>query len=176
MDESDAYDLERVVREHGNAVWRLIVRVLGDDGHDAADCFQQAFVEFAARHRQLNDIHNPAPLLKRIAVTRAIDTVRRRIRQRGRSQELSANLVATRSAKEPDTEVQAAELLDDLRAALSELPALQSAAFVLMQIDHLPRDQAAKSLGISVNHLSVLLHRAGAALRQRLESHRPSAE
>ncbi|HEX4794923.1 MAG TPA: sigma-70 family RNA polymerase sigma factor [Humisphaera sp.] len=168
--------LDDVVREHGQSVWKLIVRLVGNDDQDAADCFQQAFVELAARHRRLKDIREAGPLLKRIAAARAVDSIRRRIRERGRSSELSATLVAARSESEPCARADAAELLDDLRSALGELPEPQSAAFVLTQIEELSRGQAARALGVTVNHLGVLLHRACATLRRRLEPHRPVRE
>jgi RNA polymerase sigma-70 factor (ECF subfamily) len=173
MEQAVADEWGEVVREHGNSVWRLIVRVLGEDGHDAADCFQQAFIELMARHKRLKDIREAGPLLRRIATVRAIDAVRRRIRQRGRSQELQATRIASHARFEPGAQADAVELLDDLRIALAGLPESQAAAFVLTQIEEMPRDQAARALGVTVNHLGVLLHRACAALRERLASHRP---
>lgn len=168
----DAFD--EAVREHGQSVWRLIVRVLGSHGHDAADCFQQASMELVARHKR--DIRDAGALFKRIAATRAIDMVRRRIRERGRSQVLQESLIPAHRRFEPGTQAEAGELLEDLRTALGELPEVQSAAFVLTQIEDIPDEEAAKALGVTVNHLRVLLHRARATLRERLESHRPLRE
>ena len=63
-----------------------------------------------------------------------------------------------------------------LRNALAEIPASQLAAFVLTQIEDMPHDEAAVAMGVTVNHVGVLLHRARAALRERLESHKPARE
>ena len=84
MPQSDSAEYEAVLADQGKYVWRLIVRILGDDGHDAADCFQQAFVELASRKKRSNDVRDVGSLLRRIAAARAIDTVRRRIRDRRR--------------------------------------------------------------------------------------------
>ena len=176
MEQTEPDEFDHVVREHGKSVWRLIVRILGNDGHDAADCFQQAFVELVSRHKRSKDIRDAGALLKRIAVTRAIDTVRRRIRERGRSQEIKERLIPTHPRFEPGAQAEAGELLDDLRTALGELPEPQSAAFVLTQIEDIPHEEAARALGVTVNHLGVLLHRARATLRGRLESHLPVRE
>jgi hypothetical protein len=65
-DERDA-----LLDAEGQSVWRLIVRILGDDGDDAADCFQQAFVELASRQKRSNDVRKVGSLLRRIAAVRA---------------------------------------------------------------------------------------------------------
>jgi RNA polymerase sigma-70 factor (ECF subfamily) len=174
MEQTEPNAFDEVVREHGQSVWRLIVRVLGSDGQDAADCFQQAFVELLSRHKQ--EIRNAGSLFKRIAATRAIDAIRRRIRERSRSQDLQESPVQAHPRFEPGTQAEADELLEDLRNALGELPELQSAAFVMTQIEDVSHEEAAGALGITVNHLGVLLHRARATLCERLESHRPLRE
>lgn len=68
----------RILTEHGDSVWRVIVRLLGADGADAADCFQQTFVEFLSRGRPRSEVRNAGALLRRIAAARAIDVLRRR--------------------------------------------------------------------------------------------------
>lgn len=169
-------DFDAMLTDQGDDVWRLIVRVLGDDGHDAADVFQQAFVELAARQRRSGDVHNAAALLKRIATVRAIDVVRRRMRDRRDTSDTDEALIAARRDCQPDTRAEAAELLDDLRAALTELPDAQAAAFVLTQIENMTNINASAAIGVTVGHLGVLLHRARVALRERLESHQPVRE
>lgn len=166
-------DFDAILADQGQYAWRLIVRILGDDGHDADDCFQQAFVELASRISGSNDVRDIGSLLRRIAVARAIDVVRRRVRDRHRMQDTNVELVATRKDDEPDAHAETGEMLDDLRVALSELPEQQSAAFVLTQIESIPRQDAASAIGVSLNHLAVLLHRARTSLSNRLNSHRP---
>lgn len=97
MQRPKSNEFEALLSEHGNSVWRLVVRILGNDGHDAADCFQQAFVELVLRQRQSNDIREARLLLSRIATARAIDAVRRRIRERGRSQHVDTTASRTGS-------------------------------------------------------------------------------
>ena len=176
MPRPDTAEYDDMLADQGKYVWRLIVRILGDDGHDAADCFQQAFVELALRKKRLDDVRDLGALLKRIATARAIDTVRRRIRDRLRTQDTDVALIASRRDFEPDARAEADELLDELRAALAELSERQSIAFVLTQIENMPHVDAALAIGVTVNHFGVLLHRARAALRERLGSHRPIRE
>jgi len=169
--ESDEQDA--VLRDYGTSVWRLVVRIVGNDGHDAADCFQQAFVELASRQKRSNDVRDMGAFLKRIATARAIDVVRRRIRERARSPVSDVGLIASPRQSEPDARAEIDELLDAFRAALCELPKPQAVAFFLTQIEDIPHDKAAEVIGVTENHLRVLLHRARAALRAQLESHNP---
>jgi len=170
-----ADDIDAVLREHGQAVWRLVVRLVGNDGPDAADCFQQAFVEFASLHRG-GGIRQSGALLKRIAAARSIDAVRRRMRERRRAGELDVGLISTGREFEPDAQAEASEFLELLREALAELPEPQSAAFVLTQIEELSGGEAAAAIDVTVNHLGVLLHRARTALQARFEAYKPTRE
>jgi RNA polymerase sigma-70 factor (ECF subfamily) len=166
-------ELDALLDQQGQSVWRLVVRILGNDGADAVDCFQQAFVELVQRLRRPSGVRHAGALLKRIAAGRAIDVVRKRIRERGRNSEVDGALVASPRSFEPDAQAEANEFLDGLRAALVELPEAQSAAFVLTQIEEISNEDAAAAIGVTVNHVGVLLHRAKAVLRERLESHNP---
>jgi RNA polymerase sigma-70 factor (ECF subfamily) len=165
-----------VLRDQGQLVWRLIVRTLGCDGDDAEECYQQSFYELASRQVQEDDVRRAGPLWKRIAAARAIDTIRRRIRDRERTRLDDGCLVANRRELGPVAKAQESELLNDFRAALTTLPEVQASAFLLTQIDDVSNQDAALALGVSVNHLGVLLHRARVSLRERLECHNPSRE
>lgn len=172
----DSTKYDAVLADQGQDVWRLIVRILGNDGHDAADCFQQAFVELVSRQKRSNDIRNVGALLRRIASVRAIDTVRRRIRDRKRTQDTDESLIVSSKENNPSIQAEASEFIEDLRIALTELPEQQASAFVLIEIENVSRNEAALAIGVSVNHLGVLLYRARAALRVHLVSHSPIRE
>ena len=111
-------------------------------------------------------------MFKRIAVARAIDAIRRRVRERGRTSIVDVDATASID----DDAAEASELLEDLRAALAELPEQQATAFVLTQIEGESHGDAAIALGVTANHVGVLVHRARATLRERLEFHRPVKE
>jgi RNA polymerase sigma-70 factor (ECF subfamily) len=168
--------LQVVLSDQSHLVWRLIVRILGSDGDDAEECYQQSFYELASRQAQANDVRQAGPLWKRIAAARAIDKIRRRIRDRERTRLDDGSLVANRRELGPVAKAQESELLGDFRAALATLPEVQASAFLLTQIDDVSNQDAALALGVSVNHLGVLLHRARVSLRERLECHNPSKE
>jgi RNA polymerase sigma-70 factor (ECF subfamily) len=165
-----------LIEASGPAVWRTVVRLLGVKSDEAADCFQQTFVEYTALvRRDRLPPRSPEALLKRIAVARAIDCVRRRIRERARSAGDSVDRLSGPDAP-PAEAAQTAELLADLRVALAGLPAQQASAFVLTQIEDVSPADTAALLGVTVNHLHVLLHRARARLREQLNSHQTVRE
>jgi RNA polymerase sigma-70 factor (ECF subfamily) len=173
MPTGDQPPLTELLACHGQSAWKLVVRILGNDGPDAADCFQQAFVEGARRHRGSGDVASLPALLKHIATVRAIDVVRRRIKERRKLRSIDGTARDLRTGGEPGVVAESNEFLQDLRVALTRLPHSQAAAFVLTQIEEVPYADAAVALGVTVNHLNVLLYRARATLKASLESHRP---
>ena len=157
--------LSRLVEAHGPLVWRITCRLLrGDDGVD--DCFQETFLEFL---RQANHapVDRPAGLLVRIATRRAIDQIRRRSARRGTERRLAEGDAASDS--EPSAALIGQEFAEALRCALVELPEQQSAVFVMTQLEQLSHEEVAAALGVSLNHVAVLLFRARAALQEKLK-------
>ena len=111
-----------LLQVHGQSVWNVIVRLLGDDGHDAADCFQQTYLQFAAQADQKPPVRNPSALLKKIAAARAIDLIRRRIRERGRTTVAEPDSLPAQKSFSPEAVLAEEELREALRFALTELP------------------------------------------------------
>ena len=71
-----AEDWDTIVREHAPAVVRATMRVLGNVA-DAEDTAQEVFLEaFQSRHN--TTVLDWSPYLRKIAVCRAIDRLRRR--------------------------------------------------------------------------------------------------
>ncbi|MGA2441772.1 MAG: sigma-70 family RNA polymerase sigma factor, partial [Tepidisphaeraceae bacterium] len=69
-------EFDRVVAQHGPAVWQTICRLV-KNREDAADCFQETFVQYVQFAGKTN-VEYPLALLKRIATRRAIDWIRKR--------------------------------------------------------------------------------------------------
>ncbi|RCS55911.1 RNA polymerase sigma factor [Bremerella cremea] len=162
-----------LLREHGQSVWNVIVRLLGDDGHDAADCFQQTYLQYAAQADKKSPVRNPNALLKKIAAARAIDLVRRRIRERGRTTVAEPDSMPAQRSFNPEAVLAEEELREALRFALIEIPPDQATAFVLTAIEEVSHEDAASVLGVTVNHLGVLLFRARKVLQTKLSVFAP---
>ena len=162
-----------LMRQHGQGVWAVVVRVLGDDGHDAADCFQQTFLQYVAQVDRGQTATNPSALLKRIAAARAIDLVRRRMRERGRTADSDPDGYPAARSVPPEAAIEAEELRASLRVALTNIPDDQATAFVLTAIEDISYEAAASAMGVTQNHLGVLLFRARKALQSKLSDYAP---
>jgi RNA polymerase sigma-70 factor (ECF subfamily) len=75
---------------------------------------------------------------------------------------------------EPDQAAVVRELSDQLREALALLDARQAQVFCLICLDGLSYAETADQLGLTVNHVGVLLNRARLGLRERLRGHGPA--
>lgn len=71
----------------------------------------------------------------------------------------------------PEEQAQAGELRTVLAAACAHLPARQRAVLVLRDVDGYSADEACAILGVSATNQRVLLHRARAFVRGRLEEY-----
>jgi RNA polymerase sigma-70 factor (ECF subfamily) len=158
----------RIVEEHGPLVWRTLCRLLRAEDDAIDDCFQETFLEFL---RQSSDgvVERPAGLLVRIATRRAIDRIRIRAGDRARLRSLDESDAAA-DATDPSVAVMGDELAQALRLALIDLPEQQSAVFVMTQLEQMSHDDVAVALGVSLNHVAVLLFRARATLQAKLKN------
>lgn len=158
-------DWRRIVSRHGPVVWRTAYRLLGAHA-DAADCFQEAFLA-ALKLSRRQRVRNWAALLQTLATRRALDELRRRIRRR--NGETAVDLSAVPSSNpEPVERLQATELSQQLRQALTELPDKQAEVFCLRFLDDLSYRRIAKELDLSRSAVGVLLHRARRSLGEAL--------
>ena len=164
-------DWAQIVHQHGPLVWTTAYRLLRHDA-DAADCFQRTFLS-ALMLSRTQTIHNWPGLLRQLGTARALELLRQRMRQMQRVRPLIAD--ATVSCREPGPEQAAAvsELSDQLRQALGLLDARQAEVFCLASLEGHSYAEIADQLGLTVNHVGVLLNRARQALRERLRCHEP---
>jgi RNA polymerase sigma-70 factor, ECF subfamily len=160
----------KIVAENGDAVWRTVHRILGHDA-DAHDCYQETFLA-AVRVDSANAPRDWSRFLLAVAIRRAIDRLRQRIRSRSRLESLqTVGDVAARAS--PSAESDAGELLDQVRQALTELPQLQAEAFWLASVETLSHAEIAQQLEIDVNYVGVLVHRARSRLKELLSDAAP---
>jgi RNA polymerase sigma-70 factor, ECF subfamily len=166
-------DWPAIVRDYGPLVWGTVYRLVGNET-DAADAFQQTFLaaaEFAAKE----PVRDWPSVLRRFATARALDVLRSRVRRRSRFGPLQEAAVDAK-ADDPISRAAAGELAEALRHALAAIDADQAAAFCLTALDDLSYLEAADALGVTPNHVGVLVHRARAELRSRLRAFAPAHE
>jgi RNA polymerase sigma-70 factor (ECF subfamily) len=144
-------EIEQLYREHRAGLVRLVEREL-HDCHEAEDVVQTAFLD-AQRALEHGTIpRNPPAWLAAIALNAG-----RRLRRRHQTAEPLE-----------DYAVQEASAIPEIHTALASLPREQRTAVVYRDILGLSYDETAKQMGVSVNAVTMLLHRGRRRLRQTL--------
>ena len=163
-------DWRDIVDRHGPIVWRTAYRLLNDHA-DASDCFQETFVAVVKLARR-QQVHNWPALLKTVAASRAIDRLKQRSRDRSRSASPDELPYVPAHQPGPVQDAEAAELMEQVRRALTDLPRQQAQVFWLRCVDELTYQQIAEQLDIKVSAVGVLLHRARKRLQDILTDHK----
>lgn len=156
-------DWSAIVAEHGPHVWRTVFRILNHYA-DAHDCYQDAFL--AAWRIAPRDPADWGRILTCLATRKAVDLLRKRIRS-ARVGPLDAVPEPT-AAADPAQPVLAAELLDQLRVGLAELPEKQAEVVWLSCVEEWSHREIADHLRVPVGEVRVLLHRGRHRLQQLL--------
>jgi RNA polymerase sigma-70 factor (ECF subfamily) len=164
-------DWSQIVQEHGSLVWRTVYRLLTHDA-DAADCFQNTFVA-AWQFAQRKSVRHWPGLLRRLATARALERLRNRYQQGTTLTQQLEPSVPDPGAIEPDANLRHDELAGELRRALATLDPTQAEVFCLACLEEMSYRDIAGQLGISVNHVGVLLNRARTRLRECLAAFHP---
>jgi RNA polymerase sigma-70 factor, ECF subfamily len=155
-------DWNAIVRDHGPAVFGSAWRILGQAA-DSEDVTQEVFMEAYRLHRG-QSVRNWTALLRRLAVCRALDRVRRR------RPTLSINglsLAATNAS--PDLDAMGAELAERLPEAISRLPEREGEVFCLRYFEDLSNQQIAETLEMSPGAVAAALHKARVKLEALLD-------
>ncbi len=158
-----------LVREHGNEVYTLARRLVGDP-HLAADVAQETLIR---AWKALPNFRGDAALstwLHRITVNTAWTHKKRARRHGGLSLDEVAESEAPMSAEHPEMAGEILELRGRLRSALDALPEAQRQVVVLKDVYDWSHAEIAEAMGISVSATKVRLHRARARLARYLEA------
>jgi len=154
-------DWQRLVSEHGPAVFGTAWRILGHAA-DAEDVTQDVFVQ--AYETALTQAVRCWPaLLRRLAVCRALDRLRLR-----KCPVALDDVALAAPGPDPAETLIAAELADRLRAALTGLPRQEAAVFALRYFEDLSYQQIADALNITPGAAGTALFKARARLETLL--------
>jgi len=164
-------DWDGIVAEHGPMVWRTAYRLLGC-AEDTQDCTQDAFLS-ALRLSRRQRVKNWPALLRHLAMARALDRLRKRIRRDRVNDEPTKVDGHADLGPSPVEQAEADELSSRLREALAQLPPRQAEVFALRFLDDLSYRAIGKALGIKTNAVGVLLHDARVRLRELLTDGEP---
>jgi RNA polymerase sigma factor (sigma-70 family) len=165
-----------VARERGRLLKYIRRRIA--DAADAEDILQDTFYELLLAYRMMQPIEQVGAWLARVARNRIIDRFRRQgVRARqfpagpGEAAEEPgiADLLPAADG-DPEALAMRALLLDEIEAALGELPAEQRGVFIAHELEGTSFRELAARSGVSINTLLSRKHYATGFLRQRLRA------
>ena len=145
---------------------RKFIRRRVFDPRDVEDILQEVFFELVEANRRLMPIDHVTAWLYRVARNRITDLFRRKTPERLDFEELLPSPGAG-----PDAELARSVLLDDLEAALAELPKEQRDVFLAHEIEGRSFKDIAADTGVSVNTLLSRKRYAVLHLRKRLQGY-----
>jgi RNA polymerase sigma-70 factor, ECF subfamily len=166
-------DWNHVLEEYSSIVWRTISRLVPETA-DASDCFQATFISAWQLSRK-ESIRNWPALLRRLATARALERCRELARNRVRQAEFPDEGVIDKRLSDPADSSETFELQELLRIALADIEPREAEVFCLACLEGLTYREIGRQLGLTVNHVGVLLNRARSQLRPRLGSFVPPA-
>jgi RNA polymerase sigma factor (sigma-70 family) len=174
--EQDQRISETIARERGR-LWNFIRRRIADEG-EAEDILQEVFYEFIEAYRLMKPIEQAGAWLFRVARNRITDLFRKKkpepLPDSTRTDEndvplLLEDLLPSKDAG-PDAVYARKLLLEELDAALDELPEEQRDVFVAHELEDRSFKDLSAETGVSVNTLLSRKHYAVLHLRRRLQA------
>jgi RNA polymerase sigma factor (sigma-70 family) len=173
--------ISEVIQRERRRLLNFIRKRVGDEG-DAEDILQDVFYELIEAYRLMQPVEQVGAWLYRVARNRIIDRFRKRKPEARSEMTLRANQGANQPDAllledllpspdaGPDAVYARSVLLEELDAALEDLPEKQRAVFVAHEIEGRSFKQLADETGLSVNTLLSRKHYAVLYLRRRLQA------
>jgi len=166
-----------VIQHEGRALLRFIRRRVKDQA-DAEDILQDVFYELTEAYRLMKPIEQAGAWMYRVARNRIIDGFRKKkpepfgsLPENASGDEgLSFEDLLPSPEAGPDAVFARGVLLEELDAALEELPEEQRAVFVAHEIEGRSFQQIARETGVNVNTLLSRKRYAVLHLRRRLKA------
>ncbi len=177
MAEQDERLTETIGREKGRL--RNFIRRRVPDEFEAEDILQDVFYEFVEAYRLMQPIEQAGAWLFRVARNRIIDRFRKKkpepfSAEKDPDGESGDSLSLEELLPSPDAGPEAAYarsiLLEEIDAAIDELPEEQREAFLAHEFEGLSFKEISAETGVSVNTLLSRKHHAVLYLRRRLKS------
>src|SRR3984885_46074 len=186
---SDSLIIGRTVREQDRRISEVVklerarlrnfIRRRVSDERDAEDILQDVFYELVEAYRMMKPIEFASAWLYRVARNRITDLFRRKKPEvlgadpvRGEADEealLLEDLLPSPDAG-PDAAYARSVLIEELDAALGELPEDQRQVFLAHEIEGRSFNELVQSTGLNINTLVMRKHYAVIHLRERLEA------
>ena len=177
MAEQDRRISEAIDREQTRL--RNFIRRRVADREDAEDILQEVFYELVEAYRMIKPVEQVTAWLFRVARNRIVDLFRRKQREALRSapatttedgERLEWEELLPSSDAGPEAAYARMVLLEEVEAALDELPDEQREVFIAHEVAGRSFKELAAETGMSVNTLLLRKHYAVLHLRERLQA------
>lgn len=161
----DVEAFEEIVHRHGPALYRYARRLTRDDG-EAQDAVQEALIGAWHGIERFEGRSALRTWLFSLTARKVADRHRR-----ARADPIDDRLLSTRTAgpgSDPFEQASGSELRRALDRALAELPYLQRACWLLIEVERLTQAEAAQVLGTTPGSVRGQLFRARRGLEERM--------
>ncbi|MEO6799456.1 MAG: sigma-70 family RNA polymerase sigma factor [Rhodanobacter sp.] len=163
MTDAAPTDVASLARAYGRSVFRAAYRVLGDASL-AEEVQQEVFLRLL--EKPVAEVDSWPAYLSTLAARMSIDRLRRHQRWRRLMPVWRASMSAAFDSTQDDA-IQA-DQARQLRLALGRLKPKEAECFTLRHLHGMEIAAIAQTTGMTVNHVSVCLHRAIRSLEMRL--------
>jgi RNA polymerase sigma-70 factor, ECF subfamily len=166
--ETGLYEL--LMRRHNQRLFRVIRSVV-QDGAEAEDVLQEAWVRAYEHLAQFEGRASFATWVTRIAFYEALARARKSKRWTAVEDEAGEIMPAVNresKGETPEEQAMLSELGEVLQTAVDSLPEGYRTIFVLREVEQLSTIETAESLGLSEEAVKTRLHRARAMLRREI--------
>jgi len=169
----DEAAFDRIVELYSDRLWALLTRFLGPRPQ-REDLVQEVFLRLVKSKDRYEPTARFSTYLFRIAFNLAVNTGAKASERRterlaqGENQTDPLTHMADAAAQEPFLDLERADTVRAVRAAIAALPEQQRMALVLAKYHDLPYDQIGEVLGTSEKAVKSLVHRARENLRVAL--------
>jgi RNA polymerase sigma factor (sigma-70 family) len=170
--------ISRAIRSEQPRLRNFIRKHVADES-DAEDILQDVFYEFVQAYRLMKPVEQAGAWLFRVARNRIIDLFRKKrptpasqlvaTGEEGDEEFSLENLLPSPDAG-PDAAFARGVLIEELDAALDDLPEEQRRVFVAHELEGTSFKDMARATGLSVNTLLSRKHYAVLYLRRRLQA------
>jgi len=152
------------------SIWRIV-----REKQAAEDALQEALTVIWRKRDMVARHENPAALILRIAVTQALDSLRKSRRRLRREAPLFPDGPAADPADTGSEDAESRELRSEIMAAVGRLPKRQAEAVLLRIIEEQSYEKIALAMGCSESTARIHVMRGRAALARSLADYGPGS-
>ena len=165
----NALEFERLLEVYGRDVYSFC-RYLSNDGHIAADLYQETALAAFEMMGRIDSSQNPKSLLLSIAVGKWKNMRRKAVRRQGIAPEIPLDDAQSTNSANPPAEAALTNLQrESIQKALSHIKDKFRVPLILHYFDDSPLETIAAILQIPVGTVKSRLHKGRALLKTALE-------